>query len=59
MVTCAVCVTTWARVPSPNPSADGDNQLAAVAEVGRHDLWAVGAFDGPDAAQTLILHRCR
>jgi len=51
--------TTWARVSSPNPSADGDNQLAAVTEVGRHDLWAVGAFDGPDAAQTLILHRCR
>jgi hypothetical protein len=48
----------WKQQPSPNPSADGDNQLGGVAKVGAHDLWAVGAFDGPDAAQTLVLHRC-
>jgi hypothetical protein len=49
---------TWAQQPSPNPSADGSNQLGGVAKAGAHDLWAVGEFDGPDAAQTLILHRC-
>jgi len=49
----------WRQVPSPNPSSDGDNQLASIAKVGRHDLWAVGGFDGPDAAQTLIVHRCQ
>jgi hypothetical protein len=49
----------WTPVTSPNPNDDGDNQLAAVARVGGRDLWAVGAFDGPDAAQTLIVHRCK
>jgi hypothetical protein len=50
---------TWLQVPTPNPSADGENQLSSIAQVGRHDLWAVGAFDGADAGQTLTLHRCR
>jgi hypothetical protein len=50
--------TPWTRVASPSPADDGDNQLSTVARVGR-DLWAVGGFDGPDAQQTLILHRCR
>ncbi len=49
----------WAQVPSPSPADDGNSQLATVAKVGAHDLWAVGGFDGPDAAQTLILHRCK
>ena len=49
----------WTQVPSPSPATDGDNQLAAVAKAGDHDLWAVGGFDGPDALQTLVLHRCR
>jgi hypothetical protein len=49
---------TWKQQPSPNPSPDGDNQLGGVSKAGPHDLWAVGAFDGPNAAQTLILHRC-
>jgi hypothetical protein len=48
----------WVQVSSPNPSSDGDNQLAAVAATAANDLWAVGVFDGPDAAQTLVLHRC-
>ena len=50
--------TPWTRVTSPNPADDGDSQLSSVARVG-HDLWATGGFDGPDAQQTLILHRCR
>jgi hypothetical protein len=49
----------WSPVTSPNPSDGGDNQLAAVTTVGAHDLWAVGGFDGPNAAQTLVVHRCR
>ena len=49
---------SWNRVPSPSPADDGDSQLSTIAKVGR-DLWAVGAFDGPDAQQTLILRRCR
>jgi hypothetical protein len=48
----------WTRVTSPNPASDGNNQLSTIAKVGR-DVWAVGGFDGPDALQTLILHRCR
>jgi hypothetical protein len=49
----------WTEVPSPNPSSDGDNQLSTVTKIGKSDLWAVGGFDGPDAQQTLILHRCK
>jgi hypothetical protein len=50
---------SWQPVASPNPSAaGGDNQLANVANLGGGELWAVGAFDGPNAAQTLTLHRC-
>jgi hypothetical protein len=48
----------WTEVSSPNPSSDGDNQLANVTRTGARDLWAVGSFDGPDRAQTLVLHRC-
>jgi hypothetical protein len=48
----------WKRVPSPSPADDGDSQLSSVAKVDA-DLWAVGGFDGPDAAQTLIMRRCR
>jgi hypothetical protein len=47
----------WTEVPSPNPTSDGDNQLSTVTKIGNKDLWAVGGFDGPDAQQTLILHR--
>jgi hypothetical protein len=50
--------SAWAQVPSPNPSDDGDNQLAGISSVGNGELWAVGGFSGPDAAQTLALHRC-
>ena len=49
----------WKQVASPSPAADGNSQLAAVTKVGASDLWAVGGFDGPDAQQTLILHRCK
>ena len=48
----------WANVVSPNPSADGSSQLSSVTLV-ESDLWAVGGFDGPDAAQTLVLHRSK
>jgi hypothetical protein len=52
--------TPWTQVASPSPGFDnGDSQLATLTKFGKDDLWAVGAFDGPDAAQTLVLHRCR
>lgn len=47
----------WLHVPTPSPSAKGDSLLADVAQVG-HDLWAVGAYDGPLAQKSLILHSC-
>jgi hypothetical protein len=50
---------SWTQVASPSPAADGDSQLASVTKVGASDLWAVGGFDGPDALQTLIVHRCK
>lgn len=47
----------WSRVASPSPSgAGGDSVLGSVAVVGANDAWAVGAFDGPNALQTLVLH---
>ena len=41
----------------PNPSQGGNNQLGGVAFVTATDVWAVGTFDGPNAPQTLVLHR--
>ncbi len=41
----------------PNPSQGGNNQLGGVTFVNANDVWAVGTFDGPNAPQTLILHR--
>ena len=50
--------SSWTVVPSPNGTTDGNNFLGGIAVVGG-ELWAVGTFDGPDAAQTLILHSSR
>jgi hypothetical protein len=41
----------------PNPSQGGNNQLGGVTVVSANDVWAVGTFDGPNAPQTLFLHR--
>jgi hypothetical protein len=41
------------------PSLMSQLEAAHLSWKGRHDLWAVGRFDGPDATQTLALHRCR
>lgn len=41
---------------SPNATTDGNNFLGGIAIIGS-DVWAVGTYDGPDAAQTLILRR--
>jgi len=42
---------------TPNPSQGGSNQLGGIAVVSAAEAWAVGAFDGPNAPQTLVLHR--
>jgi hypothetical protein len=34
--------TSWSRVPSPNPSATGDNVLSAIDAISADDIWAVG-----------------
>src|SRR5579871_1739481 len=41
----------------PNPSQGGNNQLGGVVVLSATEAWAVGAFDGPNAPQTLVLHR--
>jgi hypothetical protein len=46
----------WSRVPIPSPSTTGDSVLGGVTLVGGTDVWAVGAFDGANALQTLVEH---
>lgn len=41
----------------PNPSNGGNNQLGGVVTLSATEAWAVGTFDGPNAPQTLVLHR--
>lgn len=48
--------TTWARVPSPDPSRQWDS-LTGVSVMSRSDVWAVGDCGrGGNASQNLILH---
>jgi len=52
--------SAWVQETSPNPgAANGDSKLGGVAVVSSSDVWAVGQFDGVNAAQTLILHCCK
>jgi hypothetical protein len=41
----------------PNPSQGGNDQLGGVVVLSATEAWAVGTFDGPNAPQTLVLHR--
>ena len=47
--------TAWTRVPSPDPSSVGINQLGAVAATSATDAWAVGRFGTSAGARVLIL----
>jgi len=50
----------WTVEASPNPGlANGNTMLSGVAIFGETDGWAVGEFDGANAEQTLVLHRCQ
>jgi hypothetical protein len=50
----------WVQENTPNPGqANGSTMVAGVAAVSASDVWAVGAYDGPNALQTLVLHRCQ
>lgn len=50
----AAAATAWSVVPSPNPSATG-NELTAVATVSAQDVWAVGdSTASTGGLQTLI-----
>ncbi|HMA33545.1 MAG TPA: hypothetical protein VKY74_03610, partial [Chloroflexia bacterium] len=47
----------WRIVPSPNIGSGGEgSQLVAVAAVAADDVWAVGAYNNPGPAQTLVEH---
>src|SRR5437870_1615133 len=50
------CTPVWSVVDSPNPSADGNNDLIAVAARAPDDVWAVGAYHIPDVDMTLVEH---
>jgi hypothetical protein len=50
----------WVQEPSPSPGqANGDSQVGGVIAISSTDVWAVGDYDGPNALQSLILHRCQ
>jgi len=46
----------WTVVPSPDPSANGNNILDGVFALSRTNVWAVGEFDGQGGMRTLIMH---
>jgi hypothetical protein len=50
--------SSWTVVSSQNATVKGNNMLGGIAIVGG-DMWAVGSFDGVNAAQTLVMHRCQ
>lgn len=54
VVTAATAASPWSVVPSPNPSATG-NELTAVAAVSPQEVWAVGdSTASVGGLQTLI-----
>jgi len=46
----------WRTVPSPDPSANGNNILDGIFAVSSTDVWAVGEWDGQGGMRTLIMH---
>jgi phosphatidylinositol-3-phosphatase len=46
----------WRTVPSPDPSASGNNILDGIFAVSSTDVWAVGEWDGHGGMRTLIMH---
>lgn len=49
----------WSHVSSPSPGlANGDSVFGGVASIGGTVVWAVGAYDGVNAVQTMI-QRCQ
>ena len=38
----------WTVVPSPDPSADGNNILDGVLAFSSDNVWAVGEYDGAE-----------
>ena len=52
--------SAFVQEASPSPGAgNGDSKLGGVAVVNSKDVWAVGFFDGVNAAETMILHCCK
>ncbi len=49
--------TIWSKVPSPSPSATGDNVLSSLGAVAADDVWAVGWHTSSELdAVTMALH---
>jgi hypothetical protein len=46
----------WKVVPSPDPSANGNNILDGIFAVSSTKVWAVGEWDGQGGMRTLIMH---
>ena len=46
----------WTAVPSPDPSANGNNILDGIFALSSTNVWAVGEFDGHGGMRTLIMH---
>ena len=50
----------WVPEQSPSPGlANGNTQLAGVLALSPTEAWAVGSYDGVNAARPLILQRCQ
>jgi Phosphoesterase family len=46
----------WTVVPSPDPSANGNNILDGILAFSSTNIWAVGEYDGNGGMRTLIMH---
>jgi hypothetical protein len=46
----------WTVVPSPDPSANGNNILDGIIALSSTNVWAVGEYDGQGGTRTLIMH---
>jgi hypothetical protein len=47
---------SWTVIPSPDPSASGNNILDGIFALSSTNVWAVGEFDGQGGMRTLIMH---
>jgi len=46
----------WKQVPSPTPAGSTQGELLGVSAISANDIWAVGSYDLPTGAYSLIEH---